>query len=616
MLKESFFVNIVIKICSFLMGILEKSFIWNFLRKCNCKFNRSTENSLIVNAVSNKGNADALYEAGYGKIFSLISNIFKKCFTWLADSVKASKIVAFASDLSSNFLAIPLKFPGIFLLVWGIVALIGNYFLNASKTALLLCVLIAIFGAIFVLLNKNLAELVSGSFILSNFIPIKGEIITKKCNYKSVIMSGIISGLFSVIFGILPVAAIIVLFLVITIGFYFTWQVALLYVCVLPFMPTMAMVGGGIALFMCVAIKSLLGYNSKLFNNSYVMNMYLLFMGIAFALGAIFSYARNSSIKIALVYIAFLLVTYALIRILAEKKVLLNVLNGVSIFSIPVSLYGIYQHFSGFDKQNTWIDTEMFEDISGRVVSFFGNPNVFGEYLILIILTSVICFFITSNYKFKAVHLFAGVCSLVSLVFTYSRGCWIGLVFAMVIFLFLSKRKLFIVFCALGCVSIFFLPDSIISRIASVGNLADSSTSYRVYIWEGTLNMLKDFWITGIGLGSDAFNAVYPFYAYSAITAPHPHNLYLVILTETGIVGAIAFLLIVLIYYKKLFAVIKHSDDKNMKVISSGLVAAMSGFLLQGMFDNVWYNYRVFLLFWIYIALGAIVDVVSGRNKA
>ena len=59
----------------------------------------------------------------------------------------------------------------------------------------------------------------------------------------------------------------------------------------------------------------------------------------------------------------------------------------------------------------------------------------------------------------------------------------------------------------------------------------------------------------------------------------------------------------------------KQIKENNMKIIASGLVAAMSGFLLQGMFDNVWYNYRVFLLFWIYIAIGAVVDIVSRRTK-
>ncbi len=615
MLRESFFVNIIIKIYSLFMATLKKSFLWNFLSKCNCKFNKSAEKSLLVNVASSDGNADEVYGARYGKLFSAIAALFRRCFLWFSSSVKNSKIISFTANWCNEFLLVPLKYPGILLLSWGIVALIASFAMNAKNTALILCALIVILGLFLIIFNKSIAELFSNSFVFGKFVTSKSDELKGAYNAKTFLFTGVALGVLSLIFGILPILAVVLLFAVVAIGFNFTSQVAFLYVCVLPFMPTMAMVGGGLALFLCVAIKSVLGYTDKLFSKNYLLNMYLLFMGIAFALAAMFSYARNASIKIALVYIAFLLVTYALIRIFAEKKILINVLNGISLFSIPVSLYGIYQHFSGFDKQNTWIDTEMFEDISGRVVSFFGNPNVFGEYLILIILTSVICFFITKDYKFKAIHLFAGVCSLISLVFTYSRGCWIGLVFALVIFLFLSKRKLFLAFCALGAVSVFFLPESIISRIASVGNLADSSTSYRVYIWEGTLNMLKDFWVTGIGLGTDAFNAVYPFYAYSAITAPHPHNLYLVILTETGIVGAIAFVLIILLYYKKLFAVMKHSDDKNMKLISSGLVAAMSGFLLQGMFDNVWYNYRVFLLFWIYIAIGAVVDIVSRRTK-
>ena len=610
MIKKSFFVNVFLKIYSFIASVLKKSFIWGVLSKLNSKFNNSVNNSAIVEVFSSETSVDKLYGDRYGKFFGIVSGFVKKLFSRLVISVKQSKFITTVFEFCDNFTVISLSFPGIFLLVWGALGLAGNLVVGAKGTAIILCALIMVAGLVLVLINKSFGYLMSDSFLFSRWFK-DGKTADCGLTYSFFIISGLLFGLLSTFFGIIPVAVCAILLVAVIIGFKFTWQVAILYVCVLPFMPTMVMVGGGIALLLCVAVKSILGYDSKLFNESYVFNMYLLFMGIAFALAAAFSYVRNSSIKIAMVYIAFLLAAYALIRILAEKKSLIWLINGISLFSIPVSLYGIYQHFSGFDKQNTWIDTEMFEDISGRVVSFFGNPNVFGEYLILVILTSVVCFYIAKDYKVKAIHLLAAASSFVSLIFTYSRGCWIGVVFAVAIFLFMSKRKLFLAFCVLGAVSIFFLPDSIITRIASVGNMADSSTSYRVYIWEGTLNMLKDFWVTGIGLGSDAFNAVYPFYAYSAITAPHPHNLYLVIMTETGIVGAISFILIILLYYKKLFCVIKNSDDKNLKLISSGLVAAMSGFLLQGMFDNVWYNYRVFLLFWIYIALGAIVDIVS-----
>ena len=54
----------------------------------------------------------------------------------------------------------------------------------------------------------------------------------------------------------------------------------------------------------------------------------------------------------------------------------------------------------------------------------------------------------------------------------------------------------------------FVLPETIINRFLSIGNMADSSTSYRVYIWLGTIAMLKDYWFCGIGPGAAAFNQV------------------------------------------------------------------------------------------------------------
>ena len=58
----------------------------------------------------------------------------------------------------------------------------------------------------------------------------------------------------------------------------------------------------------------------------------------------------------------------------------------------------------------------------------------------------------------------------------------------------------------------FIIPETMVERMMSVGNLGDSSTSYRVFIWLGTLEMLKNFWLGGIGMGEGAFRTVYPLY--------------------------------------------------------------------------------------------------------
>ena len=130
--------------------------------------------------------------------------------------------------------------------------------------------------------------------------------------------------------------------------------------------------------------------------------------------------------------------------------------------------------------------------------------------------------------------------------------------------------------------------------------MGDSSTSYRVYIWMGTILMLKDYWFSGIGLGITSFNKVYPIYSYNGVPAPHSHNLYLQIIVEHGIVGLIIFAYIMYYFYKETIV----SACKNRNLVLVGIISAISGFMLQGMTDYTWYNYRVILIFWMVLAFG------------
>jgi O-antigen ligase len=157
------------------------------------------------------------------------------------------------------------------------------------------------------------------------------------------------------------------------------------------------------------------------------------------------------------------------------------------------------------------------------------------------------------------------------------------------------------------------MPDVIMQRFASVGNTSDSSTSYRVFIWEGTIRMLRDFWYSGIGIGTEAFNTVYPMYALNAIVAPHSHNLYLHILVETGIIGMLTVLILLKMFFKNLTNASKKFAE--FKPLAFGIGTAMVGYLIQGMFDNVWYNYRIYFFFFIILAIGTAVYDLSKKEK-
>lgn len=132
----------------------------------------------------------------------------------------------------------------------------------------------------------------------------------------------------------------------------------------------------------------------------------------------------------------------------------------------------------------------------------------------------------------------------------------------------------------------------------------------------GTLQMLKDFWLFGIGLGEEAFNSVYPFYAYSAVVAPHSHNLFLQIWVETGLAGIITFIIILLAWLRQAGFGHTAAKEKTKKTMIVAIAAGVIGFLAQGMFDNCFYNYRVVMVFWFVLALGtAAVNIAKEESE-
>jgi O-antigen ligase len=245
----------------------------------------------------------------------------------------------------------------------------------------------------------------------------------------------------------------------------------------------------------------------------------------------------------------------------------------------------------------------MFSTITFRVYSTLENPNVLGEYFLLVIPFAAALLLTADSWKKRGLWLAACGILTVCLVVTYSRGCYLGLLFAAAIFLVLLDRRFLILGIVAVVLSPLYLPESVLTRFTSIGDMADSSTSFRVYIWMGTLAMLKDYWFCGVGPGTEAFNLVYPNYAYSAIEAPHSHNLYLQILCDTGVVGLGLFLVLVVSGYRMLFTAIRRETDRNRKIFQIAGVSALSGFLLQSMTDYTFYNYRVMFLFWAVLGL-------------
>jgi len=544
-----------------------------------------------------------LYSLGKGK-----EGILKSTGRFIGRTIRRSSLACILYDFYSNILFIPMRSFGlmsvtagsIYIILTGILSEIGPRSIFASA-------LLVSAGLLMMLFKSGIHEILNDS-IAVRFISGRPEVLSllnlsdrrkNQNHYILMIILGSLIALFPVMLPTFYAAAAIAALLVVPLIFIWPVLGLLILVISIAFIPTMAAAGLILLTWIAVIVNCALGRMTL----SGVLKKgrpVLLFIFITL-IGGIISFAVADSIRIALIYTVFISSVYLFISMIKDKVMFKTtlILSGAAAFLTAV--YGMYQYLTG-NIQAGWIDSEMFAGIV-RIYSTFENPNVYGEYLLFMIPIALVFFFSSRRFIYKLFWFGAGLAMVAAMLLTMSRGCWIGLAAGVFIYFLIADRRYLWLFFAAVVVLPFVLPESIMFRLLSIGNLEDSSSLYRLFIWLGTFRMLGDYWLTGIGLGTKAFSGIYSAYAYNGILAPHPHNLYLNIMSESGITGLICLGLITIKSLKYSISNAISANGRELKHAGAAIAAAFTGILIQGVFDNVFYNYRIVLIFWIFTAL-------------
>lgn len=560
----------------------------------------------------------------WGKIvfcpFRLTDRIRERYGEKLETMKDSSVSVRVCKYLLHNLLALNLRFIGVFAVA---AAAVDAVISIASGRGAMLDVIAAALGAVCCLFDVNVTDFFKESRfvkLIEDCLDIKFGFnfyyVTKCDGTHRLVCAGVfgavcgaVCGFSSLIYAAVFAAGILFVFTVLyktEFGVFCTMFLA-------PIIPTMAVAG---LVLLCLLSLTVRAVTSKKFEwRLEGVGMLILSLILVYLFSALNSFARVKSLQIWAIYFVFMAFYFVIINTIKTKKQLFALLTVFALSGLCVCVYGILQYVFGWNVSQAWMDEEMFEDIKMRIYSTLENPNVLGEYILLVLPIAVSLMWTGKSALSRIVYALFSAVMFVALILTFSRGCWVGIMFAAAVFVTLVAGKLWgLALVALPIVPA-VLPDSIINRFTSIGDMRDSSTSYRVYIWMGTLLMLKDFWISGIGLGTEAFTQVYPFYSYSAIVAPHSHNMFLQIIVESGAVGIIVFLLMILILMKNtVVGCTKSGKGAPISTISVGIAAGQIGFLVQGMFDNCFYNYRVFMIFWCTVALAACASGIVKRE--
>ncbi len=557
----------------------------------------------------------------FGCGFSLIEKISKKS-EFFTKCKENSFIVSACKYLLHNFLALNLRFIGILsaagLAVYtGLNAFSGNDLSPVALALMLISAILAVFNvnAMDYFKPSGISKL--AEYLIGTEFTYKAYYMTKcsksRARYVCAVFFGVLAGVIGAkvnpLIGVGAVLGIVFFSMVmykVEFGVFIT-------VILAPFIPTMALAGMVIICAFSLLVKAITGKNFKW--SFGIVGMFIIFMIGIYLVSALTSFARGKSLQIWAIYAVMMCFFFVVINTIKTKKQLLDLCRAFVLSGLFVCLYGIYQYVFQVADPNAWLDESMFEGISMRIYSTLENPNVLGEYILLLIPVSVALMWKTEKVASKIFYFAVTAVMAAALILTFSRGCWIAIMVAAAIYITFVCGKIWGLLLLVIPVLPFVIPETVIQRFASVGDMSDSSTSYRVYIWAGTFLMLKDFWISGIGMGEEAFNRIYPFYSYNAIVAPHSHNMFFQVLVETGISGMINFMLILLFWFKQICRGHKVTQDKTLKTVLVAIGAAVFAFLVQGMFDNCFYNYRVFMLFWFVLGLGiAAVNIAKKED--
>ncbi|NLK64409.1 MAG: hypothetical protein GX289_04870 [Tissierellia bacterium] len=374
---------------------------------------------------------------------------------------------------------------------------------------------------------------------------------------------------------------------------------------ILPLVPT------SIGLILCLGIigltaLSLLHKGTKFKYPKLYLFFLLIFMG-SIVLSQFFNTGPAESLQVFIIYITFTIMGLFVPYIIKNEKRLYMVLNSIVLTTIFVGLYGLYQYIFGAPMDEAWLDKDFSSNLT-RVYSFFGNPNVYGEYLVLV-LPLIFSLFYTSDKKlYKLFYLGVLALGAGNVFMTLSRGSMLSLAIAMVIVVLLAAQDYLPALIILGLAGSSLLPESIIKRILSIFTGGDTSTNYRRSIYQASFNMLEDYRITGTGLGQ--FKELYKIYSLHAAKSFHAHNTILMIYIEMGIIGLISFIAMMIAWSRDIISTLKYRGNK-WGIISVSLFAGIIGCSIQGMVDHIWHNYDVMLMYFILLGLGSVTSFLA-----
>ncbi|MFH1223640.1 MAG: O-antigen ligase family protein, partial [Pseudomonadota bacterium] len=285
-------------------------------------------------------------------------------------------------------------------------------------------------------------------------------------------------------------------------------------------------------------------------------------------------------------------------------------------FMLPLVTYALLQKFSGFDPimgnwkmdwgvQNNSLTRELF-----NMYLTYINVFQFHFFIMLSFLLMGRMHPALRSFLFVLIILF-----LVSFVFSGSRAIVGAVLCGAVAQMFLSRKAPYILIMLLvlvvSAIAYKTSPHFKLKADSTVQHLAQAGDVKRFQIYNTHLAMFKDHPIKGVGYGINE-PVTFEYYKKLGITQDtgfrgHSHNIFIQMLSGTGLLGTIPFLalwIILFIMTIKAYNTAERTHDWYNTALCNGLFGGFVSFIVNGFFEWNFGDYETNhnLMFFIAIA--------------
>ena len=310
----------------------------------------------------------------------------------------------------------------------------------------------------------------------------------------------------------------------------------------------------------------------------------------------------------------YLAVFYLVTHLIRDERDFREMYLTMVIIATVLALHGIWQFIIGVPIPASWTDAAE-GAVRTRVYSIFSNPNIMGAYMILFAPMTIGLAYACERPSQKVLFWLCGLAMCAGCLFTMSRGAWLALAIAAVLFALLIDRRLLALMLVCGAVAC-TLPF-VRSRIGYLftPQFADSNArGGRAKRWATAIGYLKatdPVFGMGYGMYGGAVavqNPVLPWVEYMYVD-----NYYVKILTENGIVGVTAFGMMLLGLVGNGLRACVRTAKTRWSPLCAGMLCGLIGVLIHSVFESIWEEPYMMALFFAVAAMLAWAGLLRRR---